>query len=135
MAMAIVMIAGLASVEALIMTNRKAAAMRTVTNARAIVQRNIDAALGVPFAAGDPAPAILAIGSGQYDDDGDGSFVVPVVVTRNGTSVVVGGTLTRTVTAEANPTSSDIRRVTFQLTYTYRSRPYTVAMTTLRSTD
>lgn len=135
MAMTIVVIAGAASVEALVLTNHRAAAMRTVNNARAIVQRNIDTALGVPFSADDPVPAILAIGTGPYDDDGDGVLPVPVVVARNGTSSVVSGTLTRTVTAEANPAGADIRRVTFQLSYTYRSKPYSVSMTTLRSTD
>lgn len=135
MAMTIVMIAGLASVEALVLTNHRAAAMRTLTNARAIVQRNIDTALGVPFSANDPAPAILEIGSGPYDDDGDGVMSVPIVVTRNGTDRVVSGTLTRTVTAEPNVANANIRRITFSLSYTYRSKPYSVTMTTLRSTD
>jgi hypothetical protein len=135
MAMAIVLIAGMASVQALILTNHRAAAMRTLNNARAIVQRNIDAALGVPFSASAAVPAILAIGSGQYDDDGDGVLAVPVVVKRDGTSRVVSGTLTRTVTAEPNSASADIRRITFTVDYTYRSKPYSVSMTTLRSTD
>ena len=136
MAMALVLIAGMASVQALVLTNQRAASMRTLNNARAIVQRNIDTALGVPFSAGSTPPAILAIGSGQYDDDGDGSLAVPVVVKRDGTTKVVSGTLTRTVTAEANPAGTDIRRVTFTLSYNYhRVQPYTVSMTTLRSTD
>lgn len=135
MAMAIVLIAGMASVEALVLTNRKAAAMRTINSALAIAQRNIDTALGVSFNAGNPVPAILALGSGPYDDDGDGDFTVPVVVARDGTSRVVSGTLTRTVTAEANTAGADIRRITFTVGWSYRSRPYSVAMTTLRTDD
>jgi len=127
MAMAIVIIAGLASIEALILTNNRAAAMRTVNNARAVVQRNIDTALGVPFAAGATPPTILAIGSDTSS--------VPIVVSRSGTDTVVSGMLTRTVAAETNPAAADIRRVTFQVAYTYRSRPYGVTMTTFRSTD
>lgn len=127
MAMTIVMIAGLASVEALILTNHKAAVMRTVNNARAVVQQNIDTALGVPFGANDPVPAILATGTS--------ASTVPIVLARDGTTSVVNGTLTRTVSAEPNPSGANIRRVTFQAAYTYRSRPYSVSMTTLRSTD
>jgi hypothetical protein len=135
MAMAIVLVAGMASVQALVLTNHRAAAMRTLNNARAIVQRNIDAALGVPFSSNSAAPAILAIGSGQYDDDGDGVLPVPIVVQRNGTTSVVSGTLTRTVAAEANTAGADIRRITFTVNYTYRGKAYAVSMTTLRSTD
>ncbi len=134
--MTIVMIAGLASVEALVLTNHRAATMRTMNNARAIVQRNIDTALGVPFSANAAPPAILAVGSADYDDDGDGVLDVPVVVKRDGTTNIVSGRLLRTVTAESNPAGADIRRVTFQLTYYYRrTQPYIVSMTTLRSTD
>jgi hypothetical protein len=139
MAMSIVLVAGLSSVQALTVMNRKAATMRTTNNARAIVQRNIDTALGVPFAAGGTVPAILAIGTGPYDDDGDGSATVPVVVARNGTSRVVNGRVLRTVTAES--TTPDIRRVTFTVGWPYRggsltaTLPYEMSMTTLRTTD
>lgn len=129
------MIAGFSSVQALTVMNRKAAVMRTMNNALAILQRNIDTALGVPFTTSGAVPAILAIGSGPYDDDGDGDLNVPVVVARNGTSRVVTGTLTRTVTAEPNPVGADIRRVTFTLNWAYRGRPYTASMTTLRTND
>ena len=135
--MAVIVIAGMASVEALILTNQRAASMRTANNARAIVQRNIDVALGVPFTTTN-VPAVLATtvsGGVQYDEDGDGDPTVKVVVTRNGTGSVVTGQLYRTVVAEGNPASADIRRVTFRLNYTYRSRPYSVSMTTLRTND
>jgi hypothetical protein len=137
-AMALVVIAGMASVQALVLTNQKAATMRTVNNARAIVQRNIDTALGVPFSASATVPPILAttVSTGVlHDEDGDGNTNVNVVVGRNGTDKVVEGTLTRIVTAEPNSAGADIRRITFRVNYTYRSRPYSFSMTTLRTTD
>jgi hypothetical protein len=135
MAMTIVMVAGFSAIQALTVMNRKAATMRTLNSATAIVQRNIDTALGVPFKSSNPVPAILAIGSGPYDDDGDGDTTLPVVVARDGTSRVVSGTLTRTVTAEANAAGADIRRITFTCAWSYRGRPYSVSMTTLRTND
>ena len=136
-AMAVIVIAGMASVEALILTNQRAAAMRTTNNARAIVQRNIDIALGVPFTT-TTVPAVLVTtssGGALYDEDGDGDTTVKIVVTRNGTGSVVNGQLFRTVIAEANAASADIRRVTFRLDYNYRRRDYSVSMTTLRTND
>jgi hypothetical protein len=137
MAMSIIALCGAAGLRALIEINRKAAAMRTLAQARAIVQRNIDSALGAPFDR-YTTPAILAstpAGGSTYDDDGGGDNLVNITVGRSGTGAVVKGTLTRTVTAEANPDNADIRRVTFSLTYTYRLKPYTFAMTTIRSMD
>lgn len=133
----IIALAGLAGVQALFLVNRKAAAMRMTTNARAVVQRNIDTALGVPFSAAQQ-PAILAItpsGGTVYDDDGNGDNLVNVVLMRDGTDVLVYGTLTRIVTAEPNGQNVDLRRITFQLDYSYRGQPYTYSMTTMRSPD
>ena len=53
-----IVICGIAGVQALVHVNQKAAAMRLMTNARAVVQRNIDTALCVPFSS-TIAPAIL----------------------------------------------------------------------------
>jgi hypothetical protein len=49
--------------------------------------------------------------------------------------VVLQGVLRRTVVAQSNPQSASILRVTFSLTYTFRGRNYTTAMTTLRAID
>lgn len=41
--------------------------------------------------------------------------------------------LTRILTAVANPENAVVRRVTFRVAYTYRTRNYTHQMTTLRT--
>src|SRR5688500_8898864 len=72
-AMAMIMLCGVAGVRALVEMNRKAAAMRTLNNARAVVQRNIDTALGVPFSRSS-TPEVLATTSAAgvvYDEDGN----------------------------------------------------------------
>jgi hypothetical protein len=137
MAMGIIALCGAAGLRALIEINRKAASMRTLNQARAIVQRNIDSALGVPFSR-TMTPAILAITPATgttYDDDGNGDNLEDIVVGRSGAGAVVRGTLTRIVTAHPNPDNVDIRRVTFQLTYTYRLKSYTFEMSTIRAAD
>ena len=137
MAMGIIALCGAAGLRSLIEINRKAAAMRTLNQARAIVQRNIDSALGVPFNK-TLCPAILATTSASgsvYDDDGNGDGLENIVVGRSGAGAVVRGTLTRIVTPEPNPDSADIRRITFRLSYSYRLKPYTFEMTTLRAMD
>jgi type II secretory pathway pseudopilin PulG len=140
-AMTIVMIAGFASVQALVWTNRKAASMRTINNARAIVQRNIDVALGVPFDSNNPVPAILALTSTAgniFNGDIDSAVPVLLVAKRDGTPAAQG-VLRRTVTAQS--TNPDIRRVVFNLGWPYRSGsltatlPNNLSMTTLRTTD
>jgi hypothetical protein len=133
----VLLVGGISAVQALISMNHKAATYRILTNARAVVQRNIDTALAVPFSSG-VQPAILAItpASGAiYDDDGNGDNLVNVAVQRSGSTALVSGTLTRIVTAEPNPDGADVRRVTFRIDYNYRARPFRYEMTTLRSSD
>lgn len=127
----------IASTQAMIISNRWAAATRMKTNARAVVQRNIDQALAVPFSS-TQVPAILATTASTgavYDDDGNGDNKVDVVVQDSGGTAVVPGTLTRIVTAVANSENADIRRVTFRVAYIFRGRPHTYEMETLRSRD
>ncbi|MEO6741449.1 MAG: hypothetical protein ABIP20_14460 [Chthoniobacteraceae bacterium] len=122
---------------ALLTANRIAASSRVLTGARAVLQRNIDTALVSTFTQ-NTVPAILAITptAGQlYDDDGGFDNTVQISVQDNGTAVVASGTLTRTVLAVANADSADIRQVTFTLQYTYRGRPVTLSMSTIRSRD
>ena len=136
-AMGVIVICGIAGVQALVHVNQKAAAMRMLTNARAVVQRNIDTALCVPFSS-TIQPAILALtsaGGAVYDDDGGGDNLVNIALTRSGTDATVRGTLTRIVLAEANADSADIRRVTFRLDYVFRRHAYSYEMTTLRTLD
>jgi hypothetical protein len=131
----IIVIGGLASVQALVMTNNKAASMRTLNNARSIVQRNIDAAMSVPFSA-SVQPAILGFTAAvPYDETGGAATTVNIVTSRDGVGSVVRGTLWRSVTAEPNADGADIRRIKFRVDYTYRLRKYSFEMTTLRAPD
>lgn len=135
-ATAVIIIVGIAGVQALAMMNSKAAAMRMLNNARAAVQRNIDTAMGVPYSK-TAVPAILATTPATgtvYVDSGTGSLE-NVVLMRNGTTPLVTGTLTRTVVAEPNTQNQALLRVTFSLAYTYRKHNYTYAMSTLRAPD
>jgi prepilin-type N-terminal cleavage/methylation domain-containing protein len=135
-AVGIVIIAGMVGIQAMALLNSKAASMRIMNNARAIVQRNIDTAMGVPYSTSS-VPAILATTTTSgtvYVDDGTGNSE-NVVYLRNGTTPLVTGTLTRTVVAEPNSTGQALLRITFSLTYTYRKHQYTYSMTTLRGPD
>ena len=136
-AMGVISIAGAAGMMALVQLNNKAAAMRTLNNARAIVQRNIDTALAVSFSA-TQQPTILGITATAgvvHDDDGGGDNLVTIVTPKTAGGLTLKGTLTRIVTAQANSDTADIRRVTFRIDYTVRGRPYSYAMTTLRGSD
>lgn len=136
-AMGVIAVAGAAGMMALVQLNNKAAAMRTLNNARAIVQRNIDTALAVSFSA-TLQPSILAVTSATgvvHDDDGGGDNLVTIVTPKNVGGLTLKGTLTRIVTAQANSDAADIRRVTFRIDYSIRGRAYSYAMTTLRGSD
>ena len=135
--MGIIAVAGAAGVTALVQMNNKAAAMRTLNNARAIVQRNIDSALGVAFSK-TLQPAILGITSSSgvlYDDDGGGDNQVAISPAKTVGGVPIMGNLYRIVTQQANGDGVDIRRVTFRIDYTIRGRAYSYQMTTLRGSD
>ena len=136
-ATAIIVIVGLASVQALVLMNRKAATMRLLNNARAVVQRNIDTAMGVPFSTSiEPAILVTTSASGSvYDDDGGGDNLVNIALLRAGTSAWLKGTLTRIVVAETNADGADIRRITFNVSYVYRGKTFTYGMTTIRNKD
>lgn len=137
---------GAAVISSLLTSQRFATRARLLTNARVIVQRNIDAATGVAFSGTSSTPAILAItdpaGVVCDDDGGTGTPVENIQVLRSGTNILVTGTLRRIVTAEpviVTGTASDgsvaVRRVTFQIDYDYLSNHYTHSETTLRSAD
>jgi prepilin-type N-terminal cleavage/methylation domain-containing protein len=135
-ATAVILIVGIAGVQALAMMNSKAAAMRILNNARAAVQRDIDTAMGVPYTT-TSVPAILATTPGTgtvYVDSGTGNLET-VVLMSNGTTPLIQGTMTRTVVAQANSENQALLSITFSLTYTYRKHNYTYSMTTLRAPD
>ena len=144
-AMAFSIFLAIAITTSLLTSQRIAARVRLLTNARAIVQRNIDAAAGIAFTSGS-IPDILAITSSSGvvcdDDGGSGSPVENIQVLRTGTTALVTGTLTRIVSAEpviVSGTAADasvlVRRVTFKIDYDYLSLHYTHSETTLRSAD
>jgi prepilin-type N-terminal cleavage/methylation domain-containing protein len=122
--------------QTLLLLNRNAATARAASNARILVQRNIAAAMGASRTSGSSG-GILSFTSGTgavWDDDGGGDGVVGIVRDKDG-GMLLPGTLVRTVTAEPNSMSADIRRVSFRLDYVFRGRPGTCSMTTIRSMD
>ena len=133
---AVILIVGIAGVQAIAMMNSKAAAMRIFNNARAAVQRNIDTAMGVPYTT-TSVPAILATTPATgtvYVDAGSGNLE-NVVLMSNGTTPLITGTMTRTVVAQANSENQALLSITFSLAYTFRKHNYTYSMTTLRAPD
>lgn len=114
--------------------NKSASSTRIMTNARAIVQRNVESAQGATLKA-TSVPVILAFASNAvWDDDGGGDNLVTIYASRDGTPQVKG-TLLRTVTAEPNSLGLDLRRVTFHLNYSISGRALSYEMTTIRAMD
>lgn len=123
-----------AAIATLIVLNKNAVSTRIMTNAREIVQRNIEGAVGAPFTS-TSIPPILATASGAvWDDDGGGDNLETIYTSRDGTAKITG-TLLRTVQTEANAVGADIRRVTFHLDYSIFGRPMSYEMTTIRAMD
>jgi type II secretory pathway pseudopilin PulG len=123
-----------AAIATLMILNKNAVATRVMTNAREIVQRNIETAVGSPFTSGN-VPAILVATGGSTWDEAGGSNPVVIYTSRDGSNSTVLGTLTRTVTAEPNTPNADIRRVKFRLAYNLFGRPMSYEMTTIRAID
>jgi hypothetical protein len=140
-ALALLTLIVVSSTQALVQANRQSAAMRMLTAARGIVQRNIDTALTVTWNSSvEPAILVVTPNSGSlYDDDAPPASntdnVVQIAVMQDGTTATVPGQLWRTVTPIANPENAQIRQVTFRLNYTYLSRQYSVQMVTVRAID
>lgn len=146
---AVITLVGSSVIGALVFNERFAAQARLMTNARAIVQRNIELAQGVRWtkamalSTGDAnTPAVLKITSGTtWDDDAGGDNAENIAVLRNTNSVLVSGTLTRIV--QSANTDSTVRRVTFSLSYQYRGvgpgrdpkANFIFSASTMRSTD
>lgn len=130
-----------ASTQAMLQTNRRAAAMRAMAAARGIVQRTIDTALTVAWTS-TSEPTILQITNGlqDYDDDGPLGDSPPnnvAILTQQTDSSAAGpllGRLRRSVT-DVSTGGAQLRQITVQLDYTYGSRPYSVQMVTERAID
>ena len=145
---AVVSLMAVGVLQALLMCERYSASMRLQTNARAITQRNINAASEVGFTGtGSAAPMVLRITgttstgaiAGAVCDDDAGSSLENISVLLSGTSAgtLASGTLTRFVSqlpTTAYSTTSDqavVMKITFEVDYDYRSHHYTYSQTTL----
>lgn len=119
----------------LLVLNRNAVGTRIMTNAREIVQRNIEAAIGTPFTSSNTPPILATATNAVWDDDGGDPSRVTIYTARDGTATMTGR-LVRTVRTEANIPGADIRRVTFRLEdYSLYGRPMSYEMTTIRAVD
>ncbi|MBA3961714.1 MAG: hypothetical protein H0X40_07425 [Chthoniobacterales bacterium] len=110
-----------AGIASLMTLSKNAANNRVMTSAKEVVQRNIEAAIGAPFTTASPPPnhildlTVSASPFPHWDENGGTNDVV-IYKSRDGTQTLTG-TLIRSVIAESNPISADIRRVTFHLDY------------------
>lgn len=121
---------------AMILLNRQAMLSRIQTNARVVVQRNIERALAEKFTPTQIPPILELTGAAGklWNDDGSNAPVA-VVVESGGSAVTIPGILNRIVTQIANPNGADIRRVTFSLSYPFRGRTLSYSASTIRSRD
>ena len=136
MGMAILGIVAAGALASFITLNKNAVRTRIMTNAKEVVQRNIENAVGLPFTTSS-TPAILATTASSgalWDDEGDGDNLITIYTSRDGTQKVTG-TLLRIVRPEPNSASADVRRVTFHLDYSIFGIPASYEMTTLRAPD
>ncbi|HEY2614502.1 MAG TPA: hypothetical protein VGI42_02235 [Chthoniobacterales bacterium] len=124
------------AIATLIILNKNAVSTRITTNAKEILQRNIEAAAGSPFTTNNVPPILATTGpnGAVWDDDGGGDNYVTIYSSRDGTMKMFGS-LIRTVQTEANAVNADIRRVTFHLDYSLYGRPMSYEMTTIRAMD
>lgn len=122
------------AIATLVSLNKNAVSTRVMSSVREIVQRNIEAATGVPFTA-STEPAILQTTNGPVAwDDSGGTNPVQIYSSRDG-KLTITGDLKRTVTKESNPASADIRRINFRLAYKMFGRDLSYEMTTIRAMD
>jgi type II secretory pathway pseudopilin PulG len=123
------------AIATLIVLNKNAVSTRIMTNAREIVQRNIEAAIAIPFTSSNIPPILATATNAVWDDDGGDPSTVAIYTSRDGTSTM-SGRLLRTVQAETNIPGADIRRVTFRLdNYSLYGRPMNYELTTIRAVD
>lgn len=156
--MVIASVLGVIAVGGLLMVQKSSAANRVRTQARVILQRNINTALNIPFTS-TAVPSILAL---TTDSGGSTSpenpnipppgvrfheqgimvggtqtpALTPILQTPDG-EVLLSGTLWRSVKplTSPNPSGATIRRVTFSITYNIQGREQRLSLTTLRSQD
>ena len=123
-----------ASVGAMTQINRWASAARLRTLALAVAQQRLDAVLTVPWQVRGTRPALLAAGTATenalpLNDDSFNVAGLGSAFTSLGTPVVA------TRTTQITDVSARLARADVTVTYSYRNRPYTISLTTLRTTD
>jgi|GEM_PF-1707186 len=152
-AMVITVIVASTVIATLLNSQTFAARTRVMTNARMIVQRNIETALGVPYTSVN-VPDILKLTADEENgeiyregasagedggEDGEEDNTMTVAITGEG-DTVVEGTLRRIVTdlpddEKPEDILSVIRRITFRIEYEYLGRDYSYEMSTIRARD
>lgn len=139
LAVGVIGIAASVSIQALLMFNRNAAVARVANNAKEVVQRNMELALRQPLSSTSIPDGLVTTGTAgvKWNDTG-GTTAVPLLLGRDGVTVLVSGTLSRTVSLWNAKDSTDnaiTRRVTFRIDYTLMGRPMSYQLTSIRSPD
>jgi hypothetical protein len=133
--MAILGLVAATALASLNVLNRNAVRTRVMTNMREIVQRNTEKAAGFPFTTTNIPPILAMPANNVVWDENGGTNKVTIYADRDG-NAILQGTLTRTVTAQANPAGADIRRVTFNLVSDpFFGKTLSYQMTTIRAMD
>lgn len=137
-------------ISAFTLLNNYAASNRNLTSAKELCQERIEQALGMGF----QPPAILPQVNGYYIlgqasnwsrsnnlATGPTSEVttstennVNVYLQQDGQTVLVPGTRTTSIVCP-NAAQTDVAQFTVKVNYTYRGKPFTYQMTTLRTSD
>lgn len=123
------------SVVALTQLNRWATAARLQTIAQAVAQQRIDQIETVPWQVTGTRPTLLTAGTTTEanvplnNDDYNASLSLVSPYTNLDSQVL------STRTTEITDVTARTIRATVTVTYTYRNRPFTVTMNTLRATD
>ena len=131
----VIVVVGATAMYGLAMINKYAASSRVQAAAQSIVQNQIDQILTagpyVPTNAPPDIPTILTMGPTVTNN-------VPVFTDPESTSTLVTGTLTVNIQdsgAKNGVTPLYVLQAAVTLNYTFRGRPFTVAMNTLRAPD
>jgi len=141
--MVITVIVASAVIATLLNSQTFAARTRLMTNARLIVQRNVETALGIAFTSVSQPDMLKKTENANgeiFRENGGQSDTMTVAITGDG-DTVVEGTLRRIVTElrddekPADARTAAIRRVVFRIDYQYLGRDYSYELSTIRAQD
>jgi prepilin-type N-terminal cleavage/methylation domain-containing protein len=111
--------------------NRFAMVERTRTNAKELCQEKIEEAMAAPFNPG--MKQVGAVLGGSWPITNPAPESVDVVIDFDNTKVIAKGS--RTTTVAVADASSSLLRVSVEVTYDFRGKPYTYQMGMLRAPD